>query len=144
MVNKRGWIRIIEVSIAILLIFSVLIIVNQTSRSAKNEFNDEIRSILSEIAENTSLRDKVIGVYDINKNKTAAPNLEVMTSLENVVLNAINENYVGYSIEICRPNDLCGLASYPNVDEVYSEERIISSDLSKYNPRKIKIYLWIK
>jgi hypothetical protein len=144
MVNKRGWIRIIEVSIAILLIFSVLVIVNQTSKNAKNEFNDEIRSILSEIAENTSLRDKVIGVYDINKNKTTAPNLEVMTSLENVVLNAINENYVGYAIEICRPNDLCGLASYPNVDEVYSEERIISSDLSKYNPRKIKIYLWIK
>ena len=144
MVNKRGWIRIIEVSISILLIFSVLVIVNQHNRSVKNDFNDEIRSILDEIAENTSLRYKVVEIYNLSKNKTEAPNLEIMNSIENVILNGINENYIGYSLEICGSSELCGLSNYPNVEEVYSEERIISSDLTKYNPRKIKIYLWIK
>ncbi len=61
MVNKRGWLRIVEVSIAILMIFGVLIVIYSSGNTkTRKDLSSMIPQILEEIAKNNTLREKII------------------------------------------------------------------------------------
>jgi len=130
MKNKKGWIRIAEAFIAILLITIVLLVI-YTRTETKNGISEEIykvqKVILDEIADNPTLRESVL------KNDEDA--------ITNFVSERIPSGF-SFSIKICEINNICNLDVFK--EEVYSSERVISSTLQEYSPKKLKIFMWLE
>jgi hypothetical protein len=131
--NKIGIIRIVEASIAILIIFSaVLIISSRTSVSEEASFADLGGDLLEEIAKDNGLREKIIS--NPSEGKKLA---------KSFVGEKIKSPDLNFEINVCLPEEICSLEKFPEgVKEVFSSERIISSTIRNFNPKKIKIFLW--
>ena len=127
--NKKGWLRIVEATIAILLIASFLtffyIRSNQYSQKEKEIYNLE-KIILDEIANNPELREKVL-----EENETAI--MEYVKKRKPAGFN--------YTIKICDIGVVCYPSTYLG-EEVYSDSRIISSTLKEYEPKQLRIFMW--
>jgi hypothetical protein len=140
MVNKKGWVRIVEASIAILIIFSVVIAVSG-KREAKPEedLSISITPLLDEIAKNISLRELVVKDSDTS---TIAED-----ALKEFVSRRIISPNIGYGITICNYDQYCGLSSYPGEARggIYAGSRVITATLNTMPyPKKINIFLWNK
>lgn len=134
MVNKKGWLRIVEASIAILIIFSVLIVVNTRTQLAQEnvDLTSLTTPILEEMARNVSFRDQIV---------------ENGKSFEGEVRNFVGarltQTSVKYDVAICDISEICSLPAYPSdAEEIYAGERVISASLNYYSPKKVKIFLW--
>ena len=133
MVNKRGWLRIVESSIAVLIIFSVLIVVSRTSTPQPSaDLTSTITPILEEIARNVSLREQIV-----EQGAASVPTLQAFVGKR------IKQSTIKYDVAVCDVQEICSLATYPSdATNIYAGERIISSTLNNYNPKKVKIFLW--
>lgn len=141
--NKRGIFRIIEASIAVLIVLGVIVSVNiQTKQNLSSENLDSLKNILEEISKNSELRDIIVSY-----------NLEIQDSEENAVIlekirifveERLTKGYSGFEIKICDINSNCYIDAKEIYFEIYSAERVISTNLenSNYSPRKIKIFTW--
>ena len=130
MVNKRGIIRILEAVVAIVIILGVLVIVSISRAPVKEiDLTSAIYPVLEEISKNATLRN-----YVLLENKTALHKF-VSTKFESPLI---------FNLSICNPSVVCPLDSYPEkTTSVYAAERVISSNLTSYNPKKVKIFVWI-
>ena len=133
MVNKKGWLRIVEASISVLIIFSVLIVVSRTSiPQASTDLTSTITPILEEIARNVSLREQIVQLGN-----GSLPSLQAFVGVR------IKQSTIKYAVAVCNVQEICSMPTYPTgVGNVYAGERIISSTLDTYNPEKVKIFLW--
>ena len=131
--NNRGIIRIIEASISILIIISaVLIISSRGSVSENASFESFASDLLEEIAKNNNLREKIISSPLVGKEESVT-----------FVQGRIKNPNVNFEIKICLPGEICSLEIFPEgVNEIFSSERIISSTILNYDPKKVKIFLW--
>jgi hypothetical protein len=139
MVNKRGWLRIVEASVAILIILSVILVVAQKkSTLSENDLSETITPMLEEIAKNATLREQIIA-----NNNVASEN-----TLREFVSRRISNNGLGYNVRVCGYRDMCALGKYPEdaKGDIYSGSRIISSALNapQLQPKKVEIFLWFK
>ena len=126
--DKKGILRILEAFIAIALIAGVLIVLyTQTIR--KPQIADDVyrteRVILDEVAGRADLRSAVL-------NNNTAP-------IESFVAGRIPAGF-SYSIRICRVEEICELPAYNK--DTYASERVISSTLAEFKPKKLKIFMW--
>lgn len=131
MVNKRGWLRIVEAFIAILLIVTFLIITYVKTNESNNRVEEVYKlekGILDEIALDEGLRNNIL----LNEEQPIRDFVERRAG--NVGFNV--------SIRICNPDDVCNLPFYQK--EVFSRDRIICGNLTSYEPKKIKIFMWIE
>jgi len=135
--NKRGWIRILEATIAILIVSSVLVFIYSKQTPKLNAPEEYIKN----------LQKKVI--RDIHINQTAR-NLALndeKTALEDYA-NLTIPDTIGFSIKICDLTKPCKLDSKifkQTLDKnVFVEEKIISANLTKYTPKKVRIFAWEK
>lgn len=147
MVNKKGWLRILEAGIAILLIFGVVLII-ATQRGTKvssQDFTQETKSILEEIAKNNSLRSQVLK-YDLTQSETSSSNAQILSNLRTFIGSRIRQTYLEFEIKICDPSKNCYLDPYPDTENIYTSDRIISTnpDESLFKPKRIKIFIWTK
>ncbi len=135
MVNKKGWLRIVEATLAVMLILGVLLTMSANKKVVvQNDLTPSINPILEEIASNMTLREIIIN------NSLESQAMSEISAVFNRTI--INPN-LGYEVKICHLNDSCGLTTYPsNAPEIYSQERLITSTLSTYNPKKVKIFIW--
>ncbi|MBX4196550.1 hypothetical protein KW805_03105 [Candidatus Pacearchaeota archaeon] len=145
MVNKKGWLRIVEASMAIIIVFGVLLaLTNNRTTTPGNNLGEQIPSLLDEMAQNKTIREDVIR-YNASTTITAAQQAEnqrILTRVEGFVGERIEQS-INHTVKICNPEELCSLAVYPHdADAVYSYERIISSTLESYDPKKVKLFLW--
>jgi hypothetical protein len=135
MVNKKGWIRVVEATAAILVVFSIMLILNKSpSSSQSTDLTIMITPLLEEIAHNTSLRESIV-------TNGAESEPEVL----DFVASRIRIGSIKYSVVVCDIGDICSLKEYPkDVEEIYAGERVISSTITQtqYHPRKVKIFLW--
>ncbi|MFH1501298.1 MAG: hypothetical protein ABIE22_05140 [archaeon] len=127
--NKKGWLRIFEAFLAVIIIAGVLIVLVMNQR-AHSDFDEGIqgfqRGVLFEIAENNNYRHQVL-----NNDATGV------------------ESFVGgrmipgmeFSMKICGVEEICRIDGEYN-KEVYVAEIIISSNLTLYEPKKLKIFMW--
>ncbi len=119
--------KIIEATTAILIVASVLFI-NYNSGIVENkpDYSENARDILEELANNVSLRRVVLSEGDISS-----------------FIGSKLPAHLNYEAKICdEVSDACGQSTY--VGDVFSAERIISSDLETYDPKKIRLFLWEK
>lgn len=138
--NKKGWIRIIEASIAVLIILSALIIVSQI-RQAKSEkdISESISPMLEEIAKNTVMREQII--TDTDDSDEAEEMIRQFIGLK------LKNQNIGYNVTICESDKVCGLGKYPTGLEgnMYAGSRIISSILATNDsPKKVTLFLWAR
>lgn len=137
--NKKGWMRILEATIAVLIVSSVLIMIysGQPKRTdASEEISNLQKSILSEMAADNNLRSHVLN-SEINSN---------YDMLVQYVRGKI-PSHLNFSLRICSLSEAsCKLHEdlfKTLIDkEVFVEEVIISTDLSTYNPKKVRLFVW--
>lgn len=138
MVNKKGILRIVEASIAILIIIAVVISLSLSKRAAvEKDLSETISPLLEEIAKNNSMRDEIIN------NPVRAE-----VQIQNFLAERIKEPNIGYNVTICDIGGLCNL-SYPGMvsGSVYAGSRVISSSLEgagAATPKRVSLFLWIK
>ncbi len=128
--DKRAWLKILEVFIAITLVFSVAIIVY--SRTTKEtETGTEIkrieRVILQEISRNDEMRTAVLE----NDN----------TSVRNYVRSRMHPS-LDSDVTICKLDEICNI--YVKGKDVYVDETVISANLTLYEPKRLRLFVWRK
>ncbi len=137
--NKKAWLRIVEASISVLIIASVLFVMIARAPKAGNEeqIHETQRFVLEQINKNDTLRTRILQ-YDFS---SPDPTIISDVSLE---VEAILPPNFGFDVQICEVGDVCGMGSYPDRKEVYADEILITSTLTEYKPRKLKLYIWSK
>jgi hypothetical protein len=139
MVNKTkgGLIRIIEVSISILIISTIVILFSVVRNI---DIDDDLEKIgaplLDEVSRNNTLRERIITGENFEDIEA-----EIMNFLESRIKNS----GVEYQIKICEVDaDPC-IINYPEgaSGNVYASSRIISATpYSSFNPRILKFFVW--
>lgn len=141
--NKKGWIKIVEAFIAILLIAGVLLIVINKGYSGKEDISMKVYTselqILREIQQDSDLRDEILGL-----NQEILPIKWGDGEFPLDVKNNINSripNYLNCEAKICAVDDSCFFDK--KIDEdVYVQSIIITASLEEYNPKQLKLFCW--
>lgn len=140
--NKRGWVRLLEAFIAIVLLTSVLLVVSNINSSPRNELQEKTSiiqtSIIRDIQLNEGLRTAILSVNVANPVEWE----DFETSGLSEVKDRIEElapKDMECSAQICEINSPCSLQGVSK-KEVYAKSGIISADLNTYSPRQIKIF----
>lgn len=135
--NKKGIIKIVEASISIMLILGFLILIYSQSIERPRRSENILKwegQILDEIKNKLDLRRSILE----DSENTCKPGGEV----ESFVGLRLNNSFPGFSFacRICDVTDVCGPLEYK--PEIFSEERIVSSTLETFSPKKIRIFVW--
>ena len=135
--NKRGWMRILEATIAVMIISGVLIVV-YSSQPKRGDYSREItnfqKQILMDFSNQKELRLNVLN-NDIQL---------LIDYVENKIPSHLN-----FSLKICDltdPPSPCKNDNFINVADksVYVNEVIISAEIEKYEPKKVRLFVWEK
>ncbi|MDD5191970.1 MAG: hypothetical protein PHH54_04900 [Candidatus Nanoarchaeia archaeon] len=136
-IDRKAWIRILEVFLAILLIVgSMLVIISR--KAPETDISDSIykeqRQILDIISKNDSLRNDII----INSNT------RVNEAISKIIPNSWN-----FTTNICNINDICDNPAYASDSSlyeknIYATEVLVTSNLTYYNPKKLRFFVWMK
>jgi len=131
MKNKRGWIRIFEAVIAILLLlgFAAFLIID---RVEKPDFSGSVHTLLSTVLEEAS------GNFAIRQ--------AVFDKNETIISNFISSRLpagLNFTISICNSTGPCPTEVKQGV-EVYADDILISTNLTTYAPAKLALFAWIE
>ncbi|MEK6914737.1 MAG: type II secretion system protein [Nanoarchaeota archaeon] len=129
MKNKKGFIRIIEVLFAILIIAgAVLILISNNLKNSdiSEEVYEKQKYILNIISNNEQMRNEIINGNTDLTNK--------------FIKDSIPKNW-HFSICITEINNICDNSPSENKD-IYVSETIISSSLTTYNTKKLRFFIW--
>lgn len=128
--NKKAWLRIVEAFIAILLVASVLIIlVVRAPKQDEVDMHEMQRFILEQVSMNETLRGEILDDTNVDKTETKAFISQSLPLRWNS------------TIGVCEVEEICGMSFYVE-KEVYADEILISSNLTKYSPKKLKFFVW--
>ncbi len=143
MKNKRGWIRIIEAFAAILIIAGVVILIvgniSIKKQDTSSAITDSESAILNAIQLNDTLRAEVLST----SGEVIWNNFYMEAPKTQSYINSHILNYLDCAAQICDQGSTCLLNSNQNVD-IYAEEVTITSTLSEFNPRILKLFCWQK
>lgn len=141
--NRKGWVKVLEVFVSILLIMGVVFFTLNKGYVRKN-LSDEISemelSILRKIQTNDTLREIVLNA-EIPSNFTDFNSSELL-EIKNLVDESKLSN-LNCQTKICSLEDIC--KTDEDVDkEIYAESAVVSANLNIYNPRQLKLFCWEK
>ncbi len=133
--DKKAWLKIIESVIAILIVIGgVMYIISNYAQSKDISANvyEKEKYILNAISKDTDLRSKII-----TSDQTV-----------NNYVNSYIQNLIPYSWDfetrICEIQEICGITTAPNDKDIYASETVITSVLTDYNPKKLRLFIWEK
>jgi len=149
MANKRGWLRILEATVAVMIISSVLIFVYSKQASPDDGFSNYVynlqKQILGDISSNSTLRLNVLN--------TVSNSDSDFLSLSDFVERKLPDSF-DYSIKVCDLDVIsCNMDNSDYLatmhDDVFATEIIVSSDLGDgsnpvYNPKRLRLFVWEK
>ncbi len=137
--DKRGIWRVIEATVAVLIVIGALFFMPSQKSENQNKISEKIREVLNEVAKDNTQRNEILS--DDNS----------INNVENkIILNlktGIEDPRYEYNVAVCDFSAVnCGGASYypSNKEEIYTEERLISTSLDNSNSKIIKVYAWTK
>lgn len=142
MKNKKGWIKILEAFIAIVMLLSMLTLVINYERNESREISNIIATqsaFLIKIQENNSLREAILNV-DISSGPLEMNNAGFPPSLKEYIQESFSGR-IECNSKICGPLEECSLEEYPE-KEIYSKSVIISSNLDLFDPRKLSLFCY--
>lgn len=140
--NRKGWVEIVEVFIAILLLMGVLFVVIESTSPKEDEISSKIYereiSILRDIELNNTLRTEILSV--------PLSALPVNWTEFSFSLPLVRERIISLSpldlecqAKICELNDICAPDEFPE-KSIYVKSLVISANLNTYSPRQLKLY----
>ncbi len=140
--NKRGWIRIVEVFISILLMTGVLMLVIDRDVFEERDVSLEIHemqiSILRNVELDNSLRgDVLLASLPVSWNNFGTSGL---TSVRDEIISRTSADFI-CEAKLCSLQDNC-LFDNSIEENVYVQRVIIAADLEIYSPRQLKLFCW--
>ena len=156
MKNKRGWIRILEATIAVMLVSGVLVVVysRQVDRgiAPADYFYSLQRQILADISGRSDFR---LAILNVVSEDDSDGNFSMIDDF----INGKVPDAFGYSLQICDLGsdvDYCKLEGADAIREtkdkdVFVEEIVVSSDLGDGTnvpdyylvpPKKLRFFIW--
>ena len=145
--NKKGWIKIVEAFIAILLLIGVSLFLYGGSSDKEKKDSSEIykiqRTILESIQNNEKIRSEIVNLTEeeipVKWENFQEKDLE---DLKELIISMTPANMICIS-KICKMNnEICDI-DYIEKD-VYTHSTIISVDKTEYNPRQVKLFCYKK
>jgi len=134
--NKRGWIKIVEAFIAVLLIAGVLLVVINKGYIGRTDISEQVYqtqlAVLREIELDSQLRTAVLAA-DFGEN--------IPASVEERI-NKRMPDYLNCSAKICELDAVCSLGEYPFDKDVYAQPVAITAEGDNYDPRQLKLFCW--
>jgi hypothetical protein len=140
--SKKGWIKLVEVFIAILLLGGVLLVLSSQNSSDKNDFQVQMSekeiAILRDIELNNAMRTEIL---NINPTSLPVEWEDFGPGLQNVKdrITSLTPSNINCEAKICALNDDCIREGNTDKD-VYAEAVVISADLNTYSPRQLKLF----
>jgi hypothetical protein len=145
--NKRGWIRIVEAFIAVLLIAGVLLIVINRGYIGRTDISEQVYqvqlAILREIELNDNLRSNILEISenDLPINWTSFDDRKYkLGDVKQKIIDRTPE-YLTCEGRICKLDIVCAQEKFIEKD-VYAQSVAITADLEKYAPRQLKLFCW--
>jgi len=139
--NNGGWIRILEATIAIMIVAGVLLVVASRSSVNKEDISEEVyqlqREVLNDILLKPELREYVF-----------TDDADSLNFLDEFARTKIPASF-NFTIKICELTNAAGDVAGCKMDsyipgDVYAEEVVLGSDIkvSTITPKKVKLFLW--
>jgi hypothetical protein len=142
--NNKGWIKVVEAVIAVLLVATVLIIVASRGSFQREEISQRIYSvqvaILKEIQQNDSLREAITAGGVVTPVDWENFEEQGLGSVKQKIISR-TPDYLVCEAKVCDPDDLCDFTGDVGKD-IYAYSIVISASESGYNPRQIKLFCW--
>ncbi len=153
MKGKRGWIRILEVTVAILIVSGTMLAVYSQQPVpggvSVSEYAYGVQNqILDDVASNRSLRLEVLNVSVDRPGDTSYDKLDVF------VESKISDSF-GYLLRVCdlgSDSDYCKMDSVTFIatkdKDIFTEEIVVSAELGNgsgmevYSPKKVRLFFW--
>jgi len=141
--NKRGWITILEVTIAVMLVSGVLIVVYVRQGTDESPVQDYIFSLQRQVLLDISARSD-LRTFVLKKNETVL-NVFVGSKIPSAYRYSLKVCSLGGDIDYCKLNTTEVIETREK--ELFAEEIIISSDLGNgtspiYEPMKVRLFIW--
>ena len=140
MKNKRGWIRIVEAMVAILLIVGFLILVIDNPENGEKDISAKVyvaeNAILREVQLNNTYRTYILGIGE---------SVVEFDSFNVDLKNHIKSRTPSY---LNCTGKLCDFATNPVCDIEYLEKNIyvrsimIAANSTTYEPKLLKMFCW--
>ena len=140
MVNRKAIMRILEATVAIMIVFAVVIIVvERKAFQTETDLTPVITPLLEEIAKDNVLREIIVADND----SLNSAEIEIMGKF---LPSRIKSPNLGYKVTICDFDKVCSLQEYPGdvKGSVFAGTRIISTTLTQNASKKLTIYIWQK
>jgi len=136
--NKKGWIRIVEALVAILLIVGFLtLIINKGEQ--KSNLNSRIglseNSILREIQINSTYRNYILGT-------SGTVEFEDLDSNLNAQIISRTPEYLNCVGQICEFDNDCDYVENSGKD-IYGKSVFIGANSEVYSPKQLKLFCWL-
>ena len=132
--QRNGWMRIVEASLSILFILSVLFFLyNREAQSESLALDEKAQNILAELASKGAFREAVLSRDEPYVHQAVAAK--------------IPESHLLFEARICGLDEVCGKSNFTE-GNVYAAERVISSSLEKNPssdgavPKKVRLFVW--
>lgn len=137
--NRKGWIKIVEAFIAILLVAGVALIVVQSGGLQREDISTGIQdiqiSMIREVQLNNTLRDEIV-------NTNGEVEWESFPSETKAKIESKTPSYLTCQAKLCGPGANCLFTGQEETD-VYAQSALISSSLDTFNPRVLKLFCWV-
>lgn len=140
MKNKKAWLRIVEVSVAVILFLGVLLIfVGQyDSQKISEEIYIVQEGILREIQINDGFRNTILSTED-----SELPVTDFTGEYEKIKQRIDGElpQYLECDEMICNPKSECK-KDFDSSKSIYADSIVISTNLTEFKPRRVKLFCW--
>ena len=145
MVNKRGWIKIVEAIVAVLIILGALLLILNRGSIPKEDISEKVYKaeylVLREIELNEMLRAEVLYADPLPVDWLTFDSKGL--SGVKAKINEKTPNYLECEGKVCWLNQTCSIDSYQDRD-IYAKAISITTNLQVYSPRQLKLFCWIK
>ncbi len=144
-INKKGWIKIVEAFLAILLVATIVIlIIGRTDfkkEGSKERINNALILILRDVETNGASRQEIVDTDgEIDWDDEGFPE-DVKDRIEER-----KPSWIECVAKICGPASDCVLsdekANELKEENIYTKASVISSTIDTFNPRQLKIFCW--
>jgi hypothetical protein len=138
--NKKGWIKILEAFIAIIMLISViLLVVNHEKYETKETSNLLISqsAFLVLVQTNETFRNEILAL-DVSSSSYEIDDEGFPSNLKNYIESEFSGRTTCLA-KICNTTSECSMENYPE-KEVFSRSAIITSNLQEFDPKKLSLF----
>ncbi len=139
--NKKGWIRLVEAFVSIVLLASIVLIVSSANSSPKLNLQEEISqrqvAVLRDVQLNDSLRAEILSI-NIDALPLEWEGFESDAPLLKERIEFLSPNELECSAKICVINEPCTIDD--DGKEIYAKSVVISANADYYSPRQLKMF----